>query len=191
MPQENRSRAVILGVLSLGPASGYDIKQVLDQGTNHFWKISYGQIYPTLKVLEEQGQATREVVRGDGKPDRHVYTITERGRDELQRWLALPIEHEMPRSELLLKLFFGKQVPTPVMIGHIADFREQLLAVLDTYDGIETWLRHDMASHPEQPYWLMTVRFGQHWARGLLAWCDESLAALDGIAAEEAAAPSR
>ncbi|MFN8472856.1 MAG: PadR family transcriptional regulator [Anaerolineae bacterium] len=189
MPQENKSRGVILGVLSMGPASGYDIKQVLDQGTNNFWKISYGQIYPTLKTLEEQGQATREVVRGDGKPDRHVYTITESGRAELQHWLEFPIEHEMPRSELLLKLFFGRQVPTSVMIGHVQDFRAQLIERLDAYDGIEAWLRHDMASHPEQPYWLMTVRFGQHWARGILGWCDESLATLELLAAAETVSP--
>jgi DNA-binding PadR family transcriptional regulator len=46
---------VILGILNLGPHSGYDIKQLADMSTRHFWATSYGQIYPELKRLSESG----------------------------------------------------------------------------------------------------------------------------------------
>ena len=46
---------VVLGLLSHGPRSGYDIKTVVDRSTRFFWAASYGQIYPELRRLEEEG----------------------------------------------------------------------------------------------------------------------------------------
>src|SRR5262245_15633816 len=46
---------VILGMLKIGRRTGYDIKQMVDFSTRFFWATSYGQIYPELKTLEENG----------------------------------------------------------------------------------------------------------------------------------------
>ena len=46
---------VILGMLSFGPKSGYEIKALVDRSTRFFWAASYGQIYPELKRLAEAG----------------------------------------------------------------------------------------------------------------------------------------
>ncbi|MDQ2700516.1 MAG: PadR family transcriptional regulator, partial [Actinomycetota bacterium] len=46
---------VILGFLSEGEKSGYDIKSQVDTSTRFFWTASYGQIYPELKRLKEAG----------------------------------------------------------------------------------------------------------------------------------------
>ena len=54
---------VILGMIALGKQTGYDIKQFVDKSTRHFWAASYGQIYPELRRLEEQG-----LVRGQPEP---------------------------------------------------------------------------------------------------------------------------
>ena len=61
---------VILGLLSIGPRSGYDIKAVVDRSTRFFWAASYGQIYPELRRLEQRradrgrGRAQRPAARG-------------------------------------------------------------------------------------------------------------------------------
>jgi DNA-binding PadR family transcriptional regulator len=58
---------VILGILGLGPHSGYDIKQLADLSTRHFWATSYGQIYPELKMLLKlffaDGMSSKETQR--------------------------------------------------------------------------------------------------------------------------------
>ncbi len=102
---------VILGMLSLGKTSGYDIKQLVDKSTRHFWAASYGQIYPELRRLEDQG-----LVRGRSEPTggraRIVYDLTETGREALQSWLASDAEpaYEL-RDEGMLKLFFSDALP--------------------------------------------------------------------------------
>src|ERR671934_2882224 len=78
---------VILGMIALGKRTGYDIKAFIDRTARHFWAASYGQLYPELKRLEDQG-----LVRGRPEPSggraRTVYELTDAGTAVLQRWLA-------------------------------------------------------------------------------------------------------
>lgn len=97
---------VLLGTLSLGPRTGYEIKSLLDKSTRFFWAISYSQIYPELKRLAEAGLvAGRDTTEGGRK--RIEYRITEAGRNELEEWLAQPPGIFEMRDEGLLKLFFS------------------------------------------------------------------------------------
>src|ERR1700750_2483545 len=69
---------VILGTVALGKRTGYDIKAFVDTTARSFWAASYGQLYPELKRLEDQG-----LVRGRPEPSggraRTVYELTEAG----------------------------------------------------------------------------------------------------------------
>ena len=60
----------LLGLLSLGPMSGYDIRQLIPQSIGHFWSESYGQIYPGLKRLAAAGLVEKKTERKKGSPDR-------------------------------------------------------------------------------------------------------------------------
>jgi PadR family transcriptional regulator, regulatory protein AphA len=102
---------VILGMLSLGKTSGYDIKQLVDKSTRHFWAASYGQIYPELRRLEEQGLVAGHEEPTGGRP-RRVYALTQAGREALEGWLASDREplYEL-RDEGMLKLFFSDVLP--------------------------------------------------------------------------------
>src|SRR5947209_14383873 len=124
MAKENKSRYAMLGMLSRGPMSGYAIKKAIEQSVANFWNESYGQIYPILKQLADEGLTTSHAEKQEGKPERYVYTITEKGREELRRWLTEPIEHLVERNELLLKLFFGTQGSVADNIKHVQQFRE-------------------------------------------------------------------
>src|SRR5688500_7085144 len=97
----------LLGMLSLGAGSGYDLKKRIEASSAHFWSESYGQIYPMLSELADQGLAERTRERQQGKPDRQVYALTPSGREVFAQWLAAPAKQEGFRSELLLKLFLG------------------------------------------------------------------------------------
>ncbi len=50
-----KTRFVILGLLNEEPLSGYDIKKIIDIRMSFFWQESYGQIYPELGKLREEG----------------------------------------------------------------------------------------------------------------------------------------
>ena len=102
---------VILGMIAKGVRSGYEIKQLVDKSTRHFWAASYGQIYPELRRLEEDG-----LIEGRADPSgarvRMVYELTPRGERALQDWLfsEQALVYEL-RDEGMLKLFFSDLEP--------------------------------------------------------------------------------
>jgi DNA-binding PadR family transcriptional regulator len=107
MDQLSNTAKAILGMVRLGKLTGYDIKQIADKASRHFWAASYGQIYPELKRLEEAG-----LVKGKddshGGRSRRVYSLTPKGERAFREWMASGEEPLLElRDEGMLKLFFG------------------------------------------------------------------------------------
>jgi PadR family transcriptional regulator, regulatory protein AphA len=181
MGKENKTRYALLGMLSLGSMSGYDLKKMIAQSTGDFWHESYPQIYPMLKQLTQEGLAISSVERQAGRPERNVYTITERGWDVLKNWMSEPFEYQKERNELLLKVFFGALTSTTVSIEHVRRHRafqeEQIARLMQTEDQITDQLR----DHPDLPYWHLTIRYGLYIARAQLSWCDEAITTLAAL----------
>ena len=176
------SERALLGLLSLKPMSGYDLRQLIPRSIGHFWSESYGQIYPSLKRLTEEKLLDKKTERGKGRPDRHVYSLAESGREELQRWLESPVElRNVARNELLLKVFFGAQVVPAIMRKHVEALRSKAEMERVGYAEIVRTLKKSSANHPQLPYWLMTVNMGRHEVNGKLAWCRETLEQLDEL----------
>jgi PadR family transcriptional regulator, regulatory protein AphA len=180
--REVKSKYAILGMLSIAPMSGYDIKKKVETSISNFWTESYGQIYPVLRNLIAQKLVTKTVESEAGKPDRHVYSLTARGRKELRRWLHEGFAPKIQRNEFLLKLFFGEEITTKANIAHVEQFRELQRGLLQKYGAVEKEIAREYADNSNAPYWLMTVRYGQHVSRALLQWCDKTLAELNRMA---------
>jgi len=179
--KEPRSRYAILGMLTLRPMSGYDIRKSVQRSIRSFWNESYGQIYPILGALVSEGWATRVTEKGNGKPDRHVYAPTDRGRRELRRWLAEPTEHQVGRVEILLKLFFGRQLKADDVKQHLERFRDLQTRLLEGYEATAAELKETASRRPDYPFWLMTLSYGRHVSGALIEWSNESLRALRSI----------
>jgi DNA-binding PadR family transcriptional regulator len=158
--------------------SGYDLGQNIRASVGHFWSESYGQIYPSLQKLAAAGLVSSQEEKQKGKPSRHIYSITQKGRDQLSAWLGVPPQPEIPRNELLLKLFFGSQVPAAVLIGYVERMVANHRELLDKFTRIE---REEIAAHrrrPEALFWRMTARYGQLEMEAHLHWAEETLATL-------------
>src|SRR5437762_1001655 len=100
----------VLGMLTLKPMSGYEVRATIAESIAYFWTESYGQIYPTLKRLAAAKLVTRKSETASGRL-RHTYSITPAGREALAAWLAQPPHPRTPRNELLFKLFFARHIP--------------------------------------------------------------------------------
>lgn len=175
----SQSQFALLGLLNLGPMSGYDLRQLIAWSVGHFWNEGYGQIYPTLRKLAAAGLVERATEQKAGKPDRHVYSLTESGRERLGKWLREPPQPAVPRNELLLKVFFGGLVPVEITREHIEEHRQLHVQLLGTFEGIRQRIAAETGNHPDQPFWRMTLRHGELVSRAIVAWCEETLAELE------------
>jgi DNA-binding PadR family transcriptional regulator len=182
----------LLGLLTMGPRSGYDIRGLIDDSIGHFWRESYGQIYPSLKRLAAEGLVGKKTERKKGRPDRNVFSLTPAGRQRLKEWLKLPLrEAETPRNELLLKLFFGQHVPAEANRQHVKAFVEIHESALKHYAATEKQLHREEVNDPQLPYWLMTLSFGRHRSEAFVAWGRETLKRLDELERANASAKTK
>ena len=97
----------ILGLLHYEDMHGYRIKEHIEHNFGYMWSINYGQIYQTLKKMEEEGLVARavEAPSDNGGPPRKLYSITEEGRREFTRWLSSSPEKPMLLRDPFLTRF--------------------------------------------------------------------------------------
>ncbi|MGO9309837.1 MAG: PadR family transcriptional regulator [Spirochaetia bacterium] len=181
MPRANTTRYALLGVLRIAPFSGYDIKKLCDMSISHFWSENYGHIYPTLKKLEGEGLVTSESHQTAGRPPSSIYRITKKGTEELRQWLLKPAENHPMRFELMLKVFFGQDLPATDVIAKLKSERDAHAAKLQTYRGIEESLKNEepQKSAPGQPFWLATLDFGKRFSKAMVEWCEDTIRAVE------------
>jgi DNA-binding PadR family transcriptional regulator len=178
MAKDNITKYILLGLLSHEPMSGYDMKKRIDTMINKFWSVGYGQIYPTLNGLEEDGLIKKVMSETSKGPTRNVYAITSAGTEHLEKWLLKPEEREYTRYEILLKLFFGGKLDPEVTIHRIEAFARQHEQDLRMLDLFGENLKQVMDKDSDHLYYYMTVRFGQCVYKAYLDWAKEALAIL-------------
>lgn len=179
MPKENKTIYAILGLLNHDNLTGYDIKKGISAVMGFYWDAGFGQIYSTLKVLKNNGWIKSFPEEGKRGPNRIVYSITEEGRTQLQKWLLLPPAKEYLKYEILLKLFFGKIVPTKEHIKMIREFIVRNELILHTIQGYKNELENASPISPDHPYMLLTVLLGEKVYKAHLEWANEAIHLLE------------
>jgi DNA-binding PadR family transcriptional regulator len=82
------SEIVILALLQQRPQHGYELKKCIEQALGGTVSLNNNVLYPALKHFETLGAVVREVVQQEGKPNRHIYHLTERGIELLHTYLC-------------------------------------------------------------------------------------------------------
>ena len=135
----------ILGLLQYKDMHGYRIKKLIERDFGFMWTVNYGQIYPALRSMHEQGLVTMSVVVKSNSPDRKLYSITDRGRQEFLNWLSAEPERRLfIRDPFLLRFTFfglGDTQQSLRLIQEQITFYEEQLAVRQKF--IATRQRRD------------------------------------------------
>jgi len=183
MSRINKSQYAILGWLSKGPMSGYDLKQQFANVTPFHWSESNAQIYPILKKLEEDGFVSSRIDDTSGARQRRVYIITSAGLDMLELWLKQPVEPAQAREEILLKLSLGEHCDTSTLLDHLTHYMHQIQSQLNTLKIIESSNKIKQNNASERPYLEMTFQFTKLTLDAKLKWCQDSVEKLQTLAA--------
>ncbi|MDK2868326.1 MAG: hypothetical protein PWP38_2641 [Clostridiales bacterium] len=163
---------VILGLLSEAPMTGYQIKQVIDIRFKFFWRESYGQIFPTLKAMVESGDINILDIAPQNNRAQKTYAITPQGTANLKTWLSMPVETEMVRLELLLKMYFGNLADREAMQSHLAAFQAAHQSDLDQLNAFSDEVTKLLDQDENHPMVLSVIDFGQKVNRAYLAWVE-------------------
>jgi len=121
------TKELLLSVLMSGPATGYDIKKVLENEVSEVVDVTISNIYPALNELASEGLVSCERVEQENRPNKKVYAITDAGREVcLHALMTSPARHRL-RSEFMFILSFAPYLPK----SRVAELIEQRLAEID------------------------------------------------------------
>jgi PadR family transcriptional regulator AphA len=172
------TEAALLGLLRHGERSGYDLRKLVERSVGYYWTPAKTQIYSSLPRLVESGLATRRTVRQTERPDKHLYSITEAGREAVADWIvSAPLDAGLGRNVLLLKLGLADEGQAGPLLAQVQERRaeiEQLrreLVLLDAAGGDR-----------DPPFEYLTRRYGFFHVDTLGRWLDEVAEALERAA---------
>jgi PadR family transcriptional regulator AphA len=165
----------VLGLLSGGERSGYDLKKAAEAGIGYVWTAAKSQVYAVLPRLVDGGYATATHVRQERLPDKQVYRISKRGEEAFQSWLEEPVDYESSRSPFLLKIFFGAKMSPEALVAHVRRKREAAAGELAEYREVEKRIKDDERSY----FGYATLRWGMAQARAWIRWADGFLEELE------------
>ena len=175
----------LLGFLRYAPKTGYELKQIMDQSTGHFWHAKQSQIYTTLKKLENDGLASSHPEPQESRPDRRVYTITESGEKALEQWLLQPVTAlDTTKQLLLLKLFFSGKLDKETILTQLRLLvnlhrRQVELYQSESPDVIKEITALQPELERDAHLWEATRRFGELYEKMYIRWLDETIAMVE------------
>jgi len=169
----------ILGVLMAAPAHGYSIRKHLEETLSKDLGLNDGQLYPALAKLEARGWIAKEVVEQRSSPTKHLYRVTESGREAFQRWLE-GVEPDDARERLgffwrdafLQRCSFFASLPADVASTQV---RGRLAETARCAERLETVLS-DLDQRQADPYRRMILEYGVRLQRMREQWLKELLA---------------
>lgn len=176
---------ILLGFLNYRSQTGYELKQLMDKSTSHFWYAKQSQIYTTLKKMEREGWIISRIEPQKSRPDRVVYKITKSGLNVLEGWISNPIrELDLHKNTLLVKLFFSARegreaVLTQLRLLRNLHQRNGQLYKTQTKKVIEEFVARRPKLKKDALLWETTRRFGELHEEMVLHWLDETIAMVE------------
>ena len=178
MDKKNNSFYTVLGMLSIAPMSGYDIKKTITESIAHFWSESSGQIYPALAMLKKDRLIESLPNKNQGR-NRILYRITKKGKHVLKEWLKEEPSTFLVRNELLLKIFFGRNLTPKQNISHLQAHYQRLQEKLKLIQVLTKKIKTGASSRSELPFWLMILDYGKTRIMAEITWCKNTMKTLD------------
>jgi DNA-binding PadR family transcriptional regulator len=162
----------LLGLLAHESRHGYDLKNAFESMLGGTWPLNIGQVYTTLARLERDGLVESEVVPQDLLPYRKVYSLTESGREELERWLAEPAaEGIRVKDEFFIKLLVHQSVHSDGALPLIWKQRQVYMQTLTELTALHTDSSLDPVTRLLMEGAILHVEADLEW----LDLCEESL----------------
>lgn len=134
-------KKLCLGILTMGEASGYEIKQVFEDAFSHFYVAGFGSIYPALAELAREGMVTVNSIEQEKRPAKKVYGLTERGREAFTAALEETYPNHRVRSDFMVLMIFAHLL-SPEQLGKVFDTRladiERQIAEIEAFINDES-----------------------------------------------------
>ena len=175
----------LLGLLNYEPMTGYELDKEFKESLAHFWQAKPQQIYRELNAMEQNGWLVSERVPQEERPNRRVYTITDKGKSEFMEWLDSPgadIKNAIRvKSVFFMRLFFAGETSKKQTLDLLYSYREQCRESMNEMKEVnEAMEQADTLYDPEKAiYWKLIAMNGEIMRKARLEWVQKAISVLE------------
>ncbi len=142
-----------MGLLKDGPKHGYEIKKNIAEVMSLYTPVVTTSIYYPLKNLEKKKLITKKRTKIGRRPEKYVYSLTEKGKEEFDKLLNKNfLIIQRPYLNLDLSLYFLPSIDPAIA-------RRRLENRLSNLKKIRIWTKNLKTSLEEKssPYHLVAI----------------------------------
>lgn len=135
----SKSATMLLGLIHKKPVNAYEIIKILESMNVKWWyNIADSTVYATLRTLDKKGYIVGESEKNGNMPFRTVYSISDKGKEELRDTLKKSIlSFDYDTNTFSIAAFFLDffDIEEQVML------LKKRIEILEKYiEGIEKWI---------------------------------------------------
>jgi DNA-binding PadR family transcriptional regulator len=165
----------ILGLINKQDITGYDLIKIFNDSVFDFWSANQSQVYPELKKLVQAGLIQYQVVIQGECLEKKLYSITEKGREELEKWM-LEEEPPLPASKdvFKLRLYFSEHLKKEDLLQKLKSRQDKCSRLLKRYKTKISEYQ-DSAVPPENLGDFLLLKGAIAHLESQILWLDESI----------------
>jgi PadR family transcriptional regulator, regulatory protein AphA len=172
----------LLGFLGKGPKTGYELQKKIERTINYFWTSTQSQVYRTLKKMEQDALIVSTIHYQDEKPNKKIYSITRKGKEELKQWLSTPIKIPSHRNPFLVQLFFSGRSNKKRIKLNLLHYKKEMEERVAFLTSPETkHMAKSGTSTIERFIYTSLVNNGIHVLQSEIDWVDQTLQELENL----------
>ena len=164
------TECLVLGMLTWGERSGYDINKSVERGAGGFWTTARTQVYAILPKLVERGLATTRVVEQSERPDKQLYAITDAGKRALRDGLMTEIPSTL-KDATLLKVVYGNYLAPRALMDVVQARRDEARERIVELEE----LAQTLEGKDDEFYSMLAVDLGIERNYAVVRWADQTL----------------
>lgn len=166
----------ILGLLQrYGPQHGYQIKKIIAEQLSDFTQIKLPTIYYHLEKMQKEGFLIATSEKTGARPEKTVYSITEKGIEAFQKKLTKLLEFDYRSTFPADGVFYFSEYLEPNMITkNLITYIEKLKKIISY---IESHWNETIQYVPKEMSTMVNIIFSHHIKhyQAELDWAEESL----------------
>ncbi|WP_433857423.1 PadR family transcriptional regulator [Streptomyces kronopolitis] len=182
----------VLAALLDGEYSGYQLAKAFDIGVANFWHALPQQLYAELAGLEAAGLVTGRQVVQETRPNKRLFSVTDEGLAELERFAAAASRPSFIRDDLLVKVQAVDHIDATAVRAQLTERARTAAAKVEIFEQLLSRLRGgadeaEFLAHGARigPY--LTCLRGLGFERETRDWCER----IAGVLRARADAPHR
>ncbi|MBN1883060.1 MAG: helix-turn-helix transcriptional regulator [Deltaproteobacteria bacterium] len=120
-------KLILMGLLMRGPNHGYNLRKIIEEELSSLINVDNTSIYYTLNKLEKEGLVTHDTISDTKRPQKNLYTLSDRGKREFKDLLLTNMSNnKRPLLNIDISLYFIDMIDRNEAVGRLTSRTKEL-----------------------------------------------------------------